>query len=132
MALAMKPVVVEVLAYAPSEFYHCTHCEVVFQQAGIGPKVHAEQRSSALPPDLQDQYQAIAQWAHDLHGRYGDSVVVKPVDAASIEGFIKSLRYWRHRYPAFILDGSPLPAGSDLRDVAARIGVLIGDSAEGG
>src|SRR5437763_12421679 len=47
----MRPVSVEVVAYTPTEFFHCMHCEVVWHEGGIGQKIHAEQRESALPPD---------------------------------------------------------------------------------
>ena len=112
---------VEILAYAPSEFYHCTHCEVVWQQAGIGPKIHREQRESALPDDLQQQFQRIAGWAHALYQRFGDQVEVRVVDPASLEGFFKSLRHWAHRYPAYILDGKPMSSGTDMEEFTAAV-----------
>ena len=122
---ATCPVVVEVLAYAPSEFYHCTHCELVWQQAGIGPVVHREQRESGLPPDLLEEYGAISTWAHGLYERFGDAVVIKLVDPASLEGFFKSLRHWVHRYPGYMVNGKALPGGSLLDDVSLKVGELL-------
>src|SRR6266487_6003099 len=54
---------VEVLTYAPTEFYHCQHCEIVWQEVGFGQRVRAEQRKVGLPFDLQAEYQAISDWA---------------------------------------------------------------------
>ena len=53
------PVRLEVLAYAPTEFFHCQHCEVAWQGIGLGSKIRAEQRSSGLlPPDLVGQHES--------------------------------------------------------------------------
>ncbi len=128
MTLTMSvPVVVEVLAYTPSEFYHCTHCEIIFQSAGLGPKVHREQRESGLPEDLKAQFDEVVEGVHALYQRFGERVMVKVVDAASLEGFAKSLRHWAHRYPAYIVNGKRLSPGAGLRDVTHAVGVLMGE-----
>lgn len=117
----MEALLVEVITYAPSEFYHCTHCEVVWQSAGIGRKIHAEQRESALPEDLAQEYQALSTWAHSLDERFGSQVAVKVIDAASLEGFFQSLRYRAHRYPAFIVGGKDTATGPGYERVTALI-----------
>lgn len=43
---AARPVLLEVLAYVPSDFFHCLHCERLFDVAGIGASVHREMRAS--------------------------------------------------------------------------------------
>ena len=101
----MKPLQIEILTYAPTEFFHCLHCEVVMQSVGIGQSVRREQREAAFPPDLQAEYTALADWVHALVARHGDRVVVRVVDAASLEGVYKSLRYRARKYPAFVVDG---------------------------
>lgn len=113
--------VVEILAYSPTEFYHCTHCEVIWHNVGVGPKVHAEQRMSALPDDLAQEYSRIAQWVHSLFQRYDARIVVKLVDAASLEGFVKSLWYNIHRYPAFVVGGKDKYIGTDYSKVDALV-----------
>ena len=101
----MKPLEVEILTYAPTEFFHCLHCEVVFQTVGLGQRVRREQRAGAFPPDLQAEYTALADWARAVVARHGDRVQVRVVDAASLEGVYKSLRYRARKYPAFVVDG---------------------------
>jgi len=120
-----KPVVVEVIAYAPSEYYHCTHCEVTWQTVGLGRKVHAEQRLTTLPGDLAHEYADLSQWARGVVDRFGGRVVVRVVDAASIEGFFKSL--WRRlrRYPAFLVEGKKY-VGSDFSQVDMLIVESLG------
>jgi hypothetical protein len=104
---------VEILAYAPTEFYHCQHCEVVWDHLGVGRSIHAEQRAAGLPPELQAEYAEIAAWVADAQARYGSRLRVSVVDAASVEGLWKSLRHRVRRFPAFILDGQERVLGFD-------------------
>jgi len=42
MPPTFRPVLLEVLAYGPTDFFHCSHCERLFDAAGIGAPVHRE------------------------------------------------------------------------------------------
>jgi hypothetical protein len=101
-----KPLLVEVVAYAPTAFYHCTHCEIVWKETGFSRGLHEEQVASALPPDMMQDYQAVSDWVQHLFKVHCDRVVVKVIDAASIEGFWKSLRHGLRHYPAILVGGS--------------------------
>jgi hypothetical protein len=104
----------EILAYAPTEFFHCHHCEVVWDQVGLGQRVHAEQRASGLlPPDLEQEYAEIGAWVQEAAERYGPRLAIRVVDAASLEGVLKALRYRTRRFPAFIFDGQERIVGFD-------------------
>ena len=115
----MGRVQVEILTYAPTEFYHCQHCEVVWDSVGFGKHIRAEQRSAALPPDLQAEFTAIADWVASAHARYGDRLQVKVVDVASVEGLIKSVRHRTRRFPAFVVDGRERVVGFDPEQLNA-------------
>lgn len=99
------PMLVEVIAYAPTAFYHCMHCEVAFREMGKSDKVQNEQLSGSLPADLLNDYLALSDWVRELFRIHNASVVVKVIDAASVEGVFRSLRYGMRRFPAVILDG---------------------------
>jgi hypothetical protein len=111
----VQPVEVVIVAYAPTAFYHCQHCEIAFGRTSIGESVHKEQAREALPDDLRDQFQDISNWVHDLAERFGDRIRVKIVDAASIEGVFKSLRYGVRKYPAVIVAGQDKHIGTDFQ-----------------
>jgi hypothetical protein len=100
-----EPLLVEIIAYAPTTFYHCTHCEVAWREMGVTNRIHDEQLESSLPEDLTREYQAISEWVKKLFGVYCDQVTVKVIDAASVEGVFKSVKYNTRRYPAIIVDG---------------------------
>jgi hypothetical protein len=101
----MKPLLIEVVAYAPTGFYHCQHCEIIFDQQGVGKKIHSEQLQSALPQDLMRDYARVSRWVNAMVDRYGESVALKVVDAASIEGVWMALRHRLRRFPAVLVDG---------------------------
>jgi hypothetical protein len=100
-----RPLLVEIIAYAPTAFYHCTHCEVAWREMGASNRIHQEQMVNSLPEDLIKEYQVVSDWVKEIFRTHGDQIMVKVIDAASIEGFYKSLKYNARRYPAVILNG---------------------------
>lgn len=127
----MRPVTVEIVAYAPSEFFHCLHCELVWRESGVGPRIHAEQRASALPPDLSEEYAELGRWAEAVVERFGDSVRLRIVDAVSLEGFYKVLRHRLQRLPSAIVNGRETYAGRDLEQITDAIQRHLGESIHG-
>ena len=122
---------VEILAYAPTEFYHCQHCEVVWDHLGLGRRIHEEQRTSGLlPPDLQDEYAAISDWVRQAVQQYGERLAVKVIDAASVEGVWKALRHRVHRFPAFIVDGHEKILGFNREQLNAALVLWLGPGME--
>jgi hypothetical protein len=111
----------KILTYAPTEFFHCQHCEIVWDGIGLGQRVHAEQRASGLPADLQAEYQAIAEWLGDTQRRYGQQLQVTMVDVASVEGLVNAVRHRVRRFPAFIVDGQERVVGFDRQRLDATL-----------
>jgi hypothetical protein len=103
--------------------------EVVFQQVGVGQKIHAEQRQSNLPADLQAEYGRLSAWVERLAEHHPGQIRFKIVDAASLEGVYKTLRYHLRRFPAVVIGGQEkvvgdLDAGTEAveRHLRARLG----------
>lgn len=109
-----RPVRVEIIALAPTVFFHCQHCELIFQHAGFGDAVRREEARHALPDDLRDEFQHLSNWVHSLWMRYGRRIRVDVIDAASLEGVWKSFRYRVRRYPAIVVDGRDVHIGLDF------------------
>ncbi len=99
-----EPLLVEIIAYAPTAFYHCTHCEVAWREMGKSNQVQKEQLESSLPAELAQEYGAISDWVREITRQHCDKIVIKVIDAVSVEGVLKSLRYGAHRYPAIIVN----------------------------
>jgi hypothetical protein len=111
----VQPLVVEIITYAPTEFFHCLHCEVVFQQVGIGQKIHAEQRAASFPDDLKREFAELSAWVERTAERHPDRIQFKIVDAASIEGVYKSLRYGVRKFPAVVVGKDKVVGGDFIR-----------------
>ena len=107
-----KPLMVEIIAYAPTAYYHCTHCEVAWREMGATNPIHKEQMESSLPEDLIQEYQTVSDWVKEMFRVHCDAILLKVIDAASIEGFYKSLKYNARRYPAVIVNGKSRFLGS--------------------
>lgn len=122
-----KPLLVEIIAHAPTAFYHCAYCEVAWQTTGLPAQVRGEEANESLPPDLAAQYHALSTWARDLVRRYAGRVAVQVVDAASPAGLFKALRYGVRRYPAVVVDRRARFAGSDLALAEAEIARRLGE-----
>ncbi len=127
-----KPLLVEVIAYAPTAFYHCTHCEVVWREAKVTGRIHQEQVESSLPDDLALEYQQISLWVEDLFRQYLDRITVKMIDAASMEGLFKSLQYGTRRYPAVIVDHRSRFTSNALEGAGEEIARILGQPAPSG
>ncbi len=119
----MKPLMVEVIAYAPTQFFHCTHCEVLFQEAEVKgvKKFHADTLETSMPADMMQEYRNLSDWILNSVERFGGRVVFKVIDAASMEGLLKSVRYGVHKYPAVVIDGKTKQTGADFQKAQALI-----------
>jgi len=120
-----KALPVEIIAYAPTAFYHCTHCEVAWSEMGATNQIHDEQVRNSLPEDLIQEYQEISDWVRELFRQHCDRIIIKVIDAASIEGVFKSLRYGVRRYPAVIVDGRRRFVGGALLEAGDDIARLL-------
>jgi hypothetical protein len=128
----MKPVSVQVITYAPTIFHHCQHCELTFQEMGIGERLRRREAADALPEDLSREYQVMSDWVHGLLQRHGRRVRVDVLDAASIRGFLTSIRHRVGRYPAVIVDGRDKGIGLDFAALDPLIDRKVAAAAESG
>lgn len=119
----MKPLSVEIIAYAPTQYFHCHHCELVWDQAQIEgtKKFHADALETSMPPEMLQEYRTLSDWIVKTVKQYGGRVTFRVVDAASLEGVWKSLRYGVRKYPAFVIAGKEKLTGSDFAQVETRI-----------
>ncbi len=119
----MKPLMVEVIAYAPTQYFHCQHCEFVWDQIEAqGPKkFHEDALKTSMPEDMMKEYQSLSDWVINAVERYGGRVIFKVIDATSFEGLLKSVRFGVRHYPAVIVAGKEKQVGADF----ARADALI-------
>jgi hypothetical protein len=116
-----KPVTIEVLVYAPVAFFHCMHCELIWRESGARTRDRHEQLETSLPADLQVQYQRLSDWVREMVEAHGPRLRFRIVDAVSVEGWFKSLRYRVRRYPAVIMDGKVKSMGTSFEHATALL-----------
>jgi hypothetical protein len=122
-----SPLSIQVVAYAPTLFRHCQHCEVAFEGIGVAERMHRDEAKDALPDDLAAEFQRVSDWVHGLLTRHGPRVAVTVIDAASIEGVWKSLRHGLRRYPAVIIGQHEKAMTADFAALDALIDERLGD-----
>lgn len=116
-----RRITVEVIAYAPVAFFHCLHCELIWQHSDVRKAIGREQLAQSLPADLLDQYQRLSDWVRRMAAVHGQRLRFRVVDAASVEGWVKSLRYGVRRYPAVIVDKKEQCTGVEFERASALI-----------
>lgn len=92
---------------------------------GVSNKFHQEQVDSSLPKELSQEYQVLSEWVNELFEQHGDHILVKVIDAASIEGVLASLRYGVRRFPAVIVGKKARFTGKDLQPANQEIHRLL-------
>ena len=118
----MNPLQIEILAFAPTAFFQCRHCEVVLDEVGVGRATRREQIDAGLPPEMLEEYQRVSDWARRLAAWHGERIALEVIDVASVLGFWKALRHRTRRYPAIIVDGRVEPdLGSAEAAIARRL-----------
>jgi hypothetical protein len=87
---------------------------------GATDRIHEEQLESSLPEDLIQQYGMVSDWVREMFRVHCDAILLKVIDAASVEGFYKSLRYNARRYPAVIVNRKARFMGSEMLSAASE------------
>jgi len=73
------------------------------------------------PPEWQEEFQHLSDVVMDLSTRYQDSILIQIWDPRSLQGLIKSIRYWVRRYPTFIVEGQDKVTGWDVEQLEQYI-----------
>jgi hypothetical protein len=105
-------VLLEVLAHVPTEFFHCLHCERVFDVTDVGAEVRREARAS-YPSQILEEAQRLSTLLTELSAKWGKLLQIRVIDPQSPEGLYKSLRHWIRRYPTFVIDRRAVYTGWD-------------------
>jgi hypothetical protein len=112
----MKPVCIEVVSNLFTSLGHCRHCDLLFQESGLGPTVR-EEDSDAYPPQFHEEWKKLREILRELRQLYRHRIVILLVDADSPLGLYKALRHRFRRHPTFILDKKDVYTGWDLKEI---------------
>jgi hypothetical protein len=90
----------------------------------LGLKVRHKRDNQDLneyPEDLKEEYLFLSGWIKELSLKYQEKIQIRVTDAQSLQGVYKSLRYWVHRYPTFIINQKKKYTGKDKHQLDALL-----------
>jgi len=108
----VKPISLDVITRTITTFGHCRHCEVVFDQAGFDKEAHRREMNE-YPADLKDESENLSHWLAELNRLYKHRLRIRLIDAQSLAGLYRCLRYRIRKLPAFIVEGKEAYSGWD-------------------
>jgi len=73
------------------------------------------------PEDLKEDYLFLSNWIRELAQKYRERTLIKVIDVQSLQGVLKSIRYWVHRYPTFIINKKKKYTGKDKDQLEALL-----------
>jgi len=108
----MKPISVEVVTNLLTVFGHCSRCDLIFTESGFEDQVNNEALAE-YPKDLREELHQLSDWIRELTRLYKHRIRIRIIDAKSLPGIYKSIRYRFRKYPAFIVNREDIMAGWD-------------------
>ena len=99
----MKPVSVEVISNLLITYSHCSRCEVIFNESGLGKEAKKEDIED-YPHELKDELLKLSNLIGELRSLYKHRIRISMIDAQSPIGIFKSLKYRFRKYPTFIIE----------------------------
>jgi len=73
------------------------------------------------PEELKEEYLFLSNWIKELAQKYRERILIKIIDVQSLQGVLKSIRYWVHRYPTFIINKKKRYTGKDKNQLDALL-----------
>ncbi len=120
-----KHILVEILTFDPEAIYHCMYCETVWEEKAASHSVRLEDLVANHPGVSAQELQEISVWAASLLRDYGDRIILRVIDATSMEGVAKSIQYHVDYYPAVIVNRRKQFPEHDLDLASEEIARLV-------
>jgi hypothetical protein len=108
----MKPILIEIVTNVLTSFGHCSRCDVLFRESGVGKGVNREDIEE-YPQDLKEDVLKLSEWIQELGRLYKHRIVIRFIDAKSFAGIYRSLIHRIRRYPTFIVEKKDVVRGWD-------------------
>jgi hypothetical protein len=116
----MHTVHVDVISPLPEGWGICLSCEMLMAHANLDQAPH-ERGLDEYPPEWQEEFQHLSDVVMSLSTRYQDSILIRIWDPRSLQGLMKSIRYWVRCYPTFIVEGREKVTGWDVEQLEHHI-----------
>lgn len=108
----MKAISIEVVSNLLTTYSHCTRCEIIFRESGLGREVNKGDIED-YPTELKDEVLKLSDRIGELKQLYKHRIQIRLTDAQSPRGIYKSLIHRLRQYPAFIIEKKDVYIGWD-------------------
>ena len=108
----MKTISLEVVSNFLTTYSHCSRCEVVFRESGLGKEANKGDIED-YPAELKEEILELSEGLGELKQLYKHRIEIRLTDAQSPRGMYKSLRHRLRQYPAFIIEKKDVCIGWD-------------------
>ncbi len=116
----MNPVLLEIVFPVPALYGLCPSCEFFADEADL-PEPKNKQDLNEYPEELKREYLQLSDWIRELGEKYGHRLLIKVIDAQSLQGLYKSIRFAVRKYPVFIIDKEKKYSGKNKEELDALI-----------
>jgi hypothetical protein len=73
------------------------------------------------PEDLKQDYLYLSDWIRELSRKYREKILIRVIDAQSLQGVYESIRHRVFRYPAFVINQKRKYTGRDKLQLEALL-----------
>jgi len=108
----MKTISLEVVSNFITTYSHCSRCEVIFRESGLGKEANKGDIQE-YPDELKEEILKLSEGLGELKKLYKHRIDIRLTDAQSPRGMYKSLRHRLRQYPAFIIEKKDVCIGWD-------------------
>jgi len=120
----MKPLTVEVVSTLITLLGSCSHCELIFKEAGLSSGTRHED-AAGYPAEMQEELTRLNDWLGELSRLYRHRIRILLIDATSPLGLYKSLLHRIRHYPTFIIEKKEVYSGWDRSRIEALLDARI-------
>lgn len=122
----METIFVEVISLIPGLYDTCFSCEYVTDQVGLKDK-RDQNVLDGYPEDLKEDYLFLSHWIRELSEKYRERILIRVIDAQSLLGVYKSIRYGVRRYPTFVINKKSKYTGKEKGKLDALLAEYLGN-----
>jgi hypothetical protein len=108
----MKAISIEVVSNLLTTYSHCTRCEVIFRESGLGTEANRGDIQDD-PAELKEEILKSSDRLGELKQLHKHRIDIRLTDAQSPRGLYKSLIHRQRQYPAFIIENKDVYIGWD-------------------
>ena len=116
----MKAISIEVVSNFLTTYSHCTRCEVIFRESGLGKEANRGDIQD-YPAELKEEILKLSDRLGELKQLYKHRIDIRLTDAQSPRGLYKSLKHRLRQYPAFIIEKKDVYSGWDCERIEELI-----------